>query len=244
MTDRATPELMTREEYLAHWAQLHGGYDVSGAPGSAGASVVGFVRGWLSIAYVCARPLARARVSPDLLTGLGLLVSVGLVGLAAAGRAWPLLALIVVPASALADSLDGAVAVMTNRSTRFGFVLDSVVDRISDTLYVVALWLLGAPVGVCVVAGTLMGLHEYLRARALAAGMSDIGAVTVWERPTRVVVTTIFVVLCGLAFLVGGQNLWQSPGFWASMAAWAWIGLGIVGVGQLVIAVRSALGRD
>ena len=64
-----------------------------------------------------------------------------------------LLAVVLVVVSGLLDGLDGAVAVLTDRATRWGHVLDSLVDRCSDGLYLVALWLVGAPAGVCVAAG-------------------------------------------------------------------------------------------
>ncbi len=82
-----------------------------------------------------------------------------------------------VAASGLLDSLDGAVAVLTDRATRWGAVLDSVVDRVSDALYLVALWLVGAPAWACVVGRRAAArLQEYARARATAVGMSTTSA--------------------------------------------------------------------
>jgi len=43
-----------------------------------------------------------------------------------------------------------AVAALTDRVTELGYVLDSMVDRISDGCYLLALWLLGAPAWLCV----------------------------------------------------------------------------------------------
>ena len=91
-----------------------------------------------------------------------------------------ILAAVVVGVSGLLDSIDGAVAVLTDRVTRWGAVLDSVVDRVSDALYLVAFWLVGAPVWMCVVAGVLLFTQEYARARATAIGMDDVGVVTIW----------------------------------------------------------------
>ena len=75
-----------RQGYYDRWATRHGGYD----PRS---NVL--VRGWLSGAYVLARPLAAARVPPDLITLTGLAVS-GLAVALAAGSGWWLLAAAVV----------------------------------------------------------------------------------------------------------------------------------------------------
>jgi phosphatidylglycerophosphate synthase len=215
---------LDREGYLARWSQLHGGYDPNGSR---------LVSGYLRLMYVLARPFAGARVSPDALTLAGLLIS-GLVVLVAVqeGR-WLVLAAVVAAVSGAADNLDGAVAVLTDRATRFGYVLDSLVDRVSDALYLVALWVVGAPGWLCVVGGSLMVLQEYLRARAGNAGMGEIGVVTVWERPTRVVVTAMFLLAGGLF------PDWAAEA--ATAGAAAWVGLGVVGFTQLLVVVRRIL---
>jgi phosphatidylglycerophosphate synthase len=211
-----------REAYLDRWAVLHGGYDPRANA---------LVRRWLSWTYAVARPLAAARVAPDLLTAAGVLVSLGAVGLAWPGGRWAVPAAAVVVLSGLLDNVDGAVAVLTGRTTRWGFVLDSVADRVSDVLYLVALWLLGAPGAVCAVGGVLMFLQEYARARAAAAGMTGVGVVTLWERPTRVIVTAAFALCAGLF----------ADGLWALLGATVWAGLGAVGLGQLAVVVRRRL---
>lgn len=216
--------VLDRDGYFREWAALHGGYDPRESR---------LVGGWLTMAYVLARPLARMRVPPDLVTLLGLVVSAAAVGLAWLGGRWLVAAAAVVAASALVDNLDGAVAVMTRRTTRWGYVLDSVVDRLSDSLYLVALWLVGAPGWLCVLAGLVMGLHEYTRARAGAAGMDEIGVVTVWERPTRVIVTAMFLLGAGLYV--------PTAAGWATAGAAAWLTLGLVGLGQLLVVVRRRL---
>ena len=216
--------LPDRDGYFTAWAGLHGGYDPRGS---------WMVRTWLGWSYALARPLAAARVPPDVVTGLGLLVSLGAVAAAWASGRWALLAAAVVVVSGLVDNLDGAVAVLTERASRWGFVLDSVVDRLSDACYVVALWLLGAAVWLCVVGGALMGLQEYTRARAAAAGMEDVGVVTVWERPTRVITTAMFCLGAGLHV--------DAAAGWATAGAAAWVGLGVLGLLQLLVVVRRRL---
>ncbi|RJK96848.1 CDP-alcohol phosphatidyltransferase family protein [Vallicoccus soli] len=213
-----------REAYLDLWSRLHGGYDPRTSFWS---------WRWLTLAYWSARPFVAARVAPDLVTLLGVLVSAGATGLAALQGRWVVAAAAVVVLSALLDSLDGAVALLTGRTSAWGSVLDSVVDRVSDGLYLVALWLVGAPPGLCVAAGALTVLQEYARARAAASGMQDIGVVTVWERPTRVVVTSLFLLGAGL--YVGAAATW------AALGAAAWVGLGVVGLVQLLVVVRRRL---
>jgi CDP-diacylglycerol--glycerol-3-phosphate 3-phosphatidyltransferase len=215
---------LTRDEYFDRWSDLHGGYDPRGSR---------LTHGWLSLAYAAARPLVALRVPPDLVTLVGALVSAAAVGLAWLGGRWVLAAAVVVALSGLVDNLDGAVAVVTRRTTRWGYVLDSVVDRVSDALYLVALWVVGAPGWLCVAGGVLMGLQEYARARAVGAGMREIGVVTVWERPTRVIATAMF--LLGAGIYVGASEGWVTAG------AAAWVGLGVVGLTQLLVTVRRRL---
>jgi CDP-diacylglycerol--glycerol-3-phosphate 3-phosphatidyltransferase len=210
--------------YLTRWAPLHGGYE------PAPASLAGR---WLALAYRLARPLAARGVSPDVLTAWGVLVSAAVAAVAAPGGRWPLAAVGVVVLAGLLDNLDGAVAILSGRTTRWGYVLDSLADRLSDAAYLLALWLLGAPGPACVVGGSLMVLQEYARARAGNAGMGEVGVVTVWERPTRVILTAVLLLGCGLvpahADLV------------ATLGAAAWIGLGAIGLTQLLVVVHRRL---
>jgi CDP-diacylglycerol--glycerol-3-phosphate 3-phosphatidyltransferase len=203
---------------------LHGGYDPRGSR---------LIRAWLSVTYAVARPLAALRVPPSLVTVLGAVVSAAAVGLAARGNGVVVAAAAAVALSGALDSLDGAVAVMTRRTSRWGFVLDSVMDRVSDVLYLVALWVVGAPAWLCVLGGGLMGLQEYARARAGNVGMGEIGVVTVAERPTRVVVTAMF--------LLGAGRYAEEAATWATAGGWAWVVLGGVGLVQLLVAVYRRL---
>jgi phosphatidylglycerophosphate synthase len=221
----------TRAEYFARWSALHGGYD----PASSS-----FVSGWLTFVHALARPFVALRVPPSVVSVLGLLLAAVAVPAAAAGGGWLWVAAAAVLASGLADGVDGAVAVQTGRASAGGYVLDSVVDRGSDLLSLVVLWQVGAPAGVCVGAGAGTFLLEYLRARATAAGMSDIGVVTVAERPTRVVVTVV-VLLAGA--VTDGHVLWSTPGaqWWATVGAWTWLVLTAVALVQLSLVVRTRL---
>jgi phosphatidylglycerophosphate synthase len=175
----------------------------------------------------------RLGVGPDAVTVAGLAAAVAAVGPAAKGGRWPLLAVALVIASGVLDNLDGAVAVLTSRTTRWGFVLDSLCDRISDAAYAAALAVAGAPAALAVTGAALAWLHEYVRARAAVAGMPEVGIVTVSERPTRVIVTAMFLLGAGL--------------FPSSVAAWAGAGaaalttLGTVGLAQLLAVVRRRL---
>jgi CDP-diacylglycerol--glycerol-3-phosphate 3-phosphatidyltransferase len=221
---RPSEPIPDRADYLRRWAPLHGGY----LP--AERSLVGR---WLSVAYAGARPFAVRGISPDVMTLWGVLLSAAVPAVAGYGGRWPLLAVAVVVLSGLLDNLDGAVAVLAGRTTRWGFVLDSLADRLSDAAYLLPLWLLGAPGEVCVAGGALMVLQEYARARAGNAGMGEIGVVTVWERPTRVILTAFLLLGCGLI------PSW-AEGI-ALAGAIAWIGFGVIGLTQLLPVIRRTL---
>jgi CDP-diacylglycerol--glycerol-3-phosphate 3-phosphatidyltransferase len=169
-------------------------------------------------------------VGPDAVTVLGLLLAVAVVLPASAGGRWPLLAVLLVVVSGVLDSLDGAVAVLAARTTRWGFVLDSLCDRISDAAYAGALALAGGPWAIAVAGVALAWLQEYARARAAVAGMPEIGVVTVSERPTRVIVTA--------TFLLGAGLYPASTGRWATAGTAAWATLGVVGLVQLLVVIR------
>jgi phosphatidylglycerophosphate synthase len=218
-TAEGPPDL---ESYLDRWRLLHGGYE----PRSNS-----LVRRWLTFAYAIARPLARLRIAPDALTVLAVLASAGVVGLASLSGRWLLAAAVVAVVAGLIDNLDGAVAVLSDRVSRYGTILDSACDRVSDALLVTALWVAGAPGLLCALGGVLMFLQEYVRTLAAVAGMREAGVITVWERPTRVIVTGTFLASAGI----------HGVGAWPLLGAAAWAGLGIIGLVQLSVLVRHRL---
>ncbi|WIM98095.1 CDP-alcohol phosphatidyltransferase family protein [Actinoplanes oblitus] len=208
---------MTWDDYATAWSGLHGGFDPRRASP--------IVRGWVRTAYRIGSWLSGHRVSPMTVTTFGLLLCLAV---PFAALASPLLAALLVLLAAVADGLDGAVAVVSGRVTKTGFVYDSVADRLGEASWLAAFWLLGAPGWLVVVAGAASWLHEYLRARATAAGMSEIGAVTVAERPTRALVAGL-----GLVPLAVLDLPWLPPALWAALQ--------FAGLVQLSAAVRRAL---
>jgi phosphatidylglycerophosphate synthase len=217
--------VLSRDEYLAAWSRWHGGTGTESA----------LVRGWLSVAWTLARPLAG--LPPIVATVLGLLVAAAAIVPAQAGGSWLLLGGVLVGLSGMLDSLDGALAIGTGRASRRGFVLDSVVDRLTEVAYAAALWVAGAPGWLAVTFGALCWLPDYLRARAGQAGVRETGSISVWERPTRVIMTGLTLVGAGA---VAGLGLVAE-----TVTAGAAVGvlLGGVGVVQLGIWLRRALGE-
>jgi CDP-diacylglycerol--glycerol-3-phosphate 3-phosphatidyltransferase len=164
-------------------------------------------------------------------------LSLGVPVTAALRGGWPLVGVALVLLSALADSVDGALAVITRQASRLGHVLDSVADRLSEAAWGLAVWLLGVPAWLALILVGSGWLHEYIRARATVAGMADIGAVTVGERPTRVIMIAVTMGAAGAA----GLALPASVATAATVTSAVWALLCLAGLAQLWSAVRRAL---
>jgi len=215
--------VLSRDEYLAAWSRWHGNTPTDSP----------LVRGWLTAAWTLARPLAG--LPPLVATALGLLVAAAAVPVAGVGGTWLIAAGLLVGLSGLLDSLDGALAIGTGRASRRGFVLDSVVDRLTEVAYAAALWVAGTPGWLAVAFGALCWLPDYLRARAGQAGVAETGLLSVWERPTRVAMTGMTL---GGAGVVAGLDL-VGPVVTAGAAVGTL--LGAVAVVQLGFSLRRML---
>jgi phosphatidylglycerophosphate synthase len=211
-------------EYLRRWAPLHGGYD----PRSNA-----WLLGWLRLSFVVGRPLARRGVLPDLVTLWGVWFAFAVFVPAQAGGRWALLAAWILVASGLADTLDGCVAVLTDRATRWGYVLDSLVDRVVDVVYLFAVVAIGGRADIALAAGIAFFLLEYLRARAANASMNELGVVTVGERAMR-------VIFCALGLLSAGLLPSRAP-LLATLALAALATFSTAGFLQLALTVRRHL---
>jgi archaetidylinositol phosphate synthase len=216
--------VLSRDEYLAAWSRWHGGTDPAGSR---------LVHGWLTLAYTLAVPVSR--LSPLVATALGLLAAGSAIVPAAAGGTWLIAAGLLIGLSGLLDSLDGALAIAGGRASRRGFVLDSVVDRLTEVAYALAFWSAGAPGWLAAAFGALCWLPDYLRARAGQAGVSETGAISVWERPTRVVMAALGLIGAGVVAPLGAAD--------QVVTAAAAVGclLGVVGTAQLSVQLGRAL---
>lgn len=120
------------------------------------------------------RALGALGVSPDALTYASLALAVG-AGVAA-GSGHLMMAASILLASGLCDVLDGMVARATSRTTKFGALLDSTVDRFADALPLLGLVVLLSPTGgwAAVPAAAMLGAVSvsYVRARAEGLGAS------------------------------------------------------------------------
>ncbi|MFI7589444.1 CDP-alcohol phosphatidyltransferase family protein [Spongisporangium articulatum] len=208
--------MLTRDEYLVGWSVGHGVVPSR------------LVAGWLRAAYRVARPLTRLGVSPSAISVLGVALIGG--GAFAAGR-WPALGGLLIAAGGVCDGVDGAVALVAGRAGRRGALVDAACDRVGDLLLGVGLAAAGAPGWVCGTAVAVGFAHEGVRVvarrRRLRLG------VTVSERPTRVIVTVMFLVAAGLGVLA-------DAGWWASAGAWTSLLLAAAGLVQLLAKITAS----
>ncbi|MEX2425303.1 MAG: CDP-alcohol phosphatidyltransferase family protein [Thermomicrobiaceae bacterium] len=141
--------------------------------------------------------LAQTRLSPNAFTVIGLLLNIIVAVIIGSGN------LVVGGIMALVagafDMLDGAVARVTGKITRFGGFFDSTLDRYSEAIVYFGLlfYLLETDAGTTAVAllfaaiiGSLM--VSYTRARAEAADMD--AEVGLFARPERIILLAILLI--------------------------------------------------
>ena len=172
---------MNQTEFFAKWSALHGN-----------AEIKGIVRAWLKISFASAKFVSALRLTPNLLTLLGIVFAVAMALNPLSLWTIPLLVL-----SLYADGIDGSVAIYQDRASQFGAVLDSVADRISEALWFYVAYRIGAPAWLVLLIYVVASTQEYARARLGGLGISDVGVVTPAERPVRA--SFIFIALVAYA---------------------------------------------
>jgi phosphatidylglycerophosphate synthase len=95
--------------------------------------------------------------------------------------------------SLICDGIDGSLAMILEKTSRRGAMIDSFVDRVSEVFWALAFYRICADLRVIFIAAILAFTQEYLRARAAGLGYSDITAVTIAERPVRA--SLLFIAL-------------------------------------------------
>lgn len=141
--------------------------------------------------------LARTPLTPDILTWLGFLVSAGAAVLVITDHF--LAAGVVVLVAGTFDMLDGALARLTNRVSRFGGILDSTLDRLSEAVVLLALLAVYAReqhvAGSLLVGVTLLLslMVSYIRARIEGMGIECKAGF--FTRTERVVVMALGLLL-------------------------------------------------
>jgi CDP-diacylglycerol---glycerol-3-phosphate 3-phosphatidyltransferase len=156
--------------------------------------------------------LSKSGITPNALTFINLILSVAAGYVIAQG--YFLLGGALILASGLFDLLDGALARVTQQATRFGAVLDSVVDRISEAAVLCGLliWYMpreGTILEVILIVVILIGsfLISYIRARAEGLGWQcQVGLFTRAERvivlALGLLIDQVLITLCILVVFV------------------------------------------
>jgi archaetidylinositol phosphate synthase len=140
-----------------------------------------------------ASSVASLALSPNQITAIGLIVSV----LAAcifylSLQLWGGMLLLI---AGFFDIIDGAVARITGKVTRWGGVLDSILDRYSDLIIIGAILLAGLcdPLwGVIAMIGSVM--VSYIRARGEVEGV-NMSSVGLMERAERMVILAVSAIV-------------------------------------------------
>ena len=171
-------------DFSAQWSKLHGG-----------TATTGIVGGWLKISFPLARACAKLRITPNVLTTIGVL-SAGVTAIVSP-HWWSLVFLAI---SLIAEGIDGSVASYTERTSASGAIWDGLADRISEALWAVAFYRLGIPLGLIFALASLAAFQEYARARLASLGIAEVGVVTSSERPVRASFLAIAIVACALNF--------------------------------------------
>jgi len=143
------------------------------------------------------RVLSRTGVKPDVLTFVGLAINIGAACLIAIHQF--LAAGILVLIAGLFDLLDGALARFIRQSTKFGAMLDSVADRVSEAAIFLGLliWYMSTALDleIVLIFAALVGsfLVSYIRARA--EGLMLECKVGLFTRAERVIVLALGLIL-------------------------------------------------
>lgn len=146
--------------------------------------------------------LAKTPVTPNALTWFGFLLAI--VAAVLISLEYLLIAGIVLLIAGFFDLLDGALARHTNRASRFGAILDSTLDRLSEgaLLLGILVFYAGEPstLGILLAGIALLGslLVSYIKARGEALGLEcQAGFFT---RPERVVVLVLGLLLSHFSY--------------------------------------------
>ena len=204
---------MKKSDFFDAWSKLHGG-----------AEITGIIRAWRSISYYICWPLVKIKISPNNLSMLAPFVA--LLFFINIESNWSILFLVI---SLLLDGIDGSLAILRERVSKFGALLDAVMDRVTEFFWALAFIQLGAPIWVVTGVVVLAFGQEYLRARSGGLGIHEVVIVTIAERPVRA--TLIFIPLVARVFEMDLSTAFAI--LWLLMQSFSFT--------QLFLALRSRL---
>ena len=141
--------------------------------------------------------ISRTPLTPNIITGIGFIITI-VAGVLIATEHF-LAAGIVVLLAGLFDMLDGALARATGKTSRFGAILDSTLDRLSEAILLVTLLAVFAKYGQVtesiLAAVALVGslVVSYIRARMEGLGIECKAGL--FTRPERVIILALGLLL-------------------------------------------------
>ncbi len=232
---RPKQELMSLDEFIMDWLRDHGQANkldeqfAKMKKDPAG----GF---YMPVTYKGAKILIRLGLSPNKVTGIGLILSFFIfygVIMASEGHSLDLLSqqpiygifflliAFLVLVTGTVDGIDGAIARLLDIKSKSGAWLDNVIDRISDALLLV-----------CFIPGNflvyseygldftwmiwtnifLIFIYEYMRARHEGLGLHETKPF-IGERITRIIVITTFFAIYGFSSLIVLITNFFTPSF-------------------------------
>lgn len=163
------------------------------------------------VARVFLEPMARfigwTGVSPNLITMVGFILMIGVAVVLATGHLF--LGGILIMAVALFDALDGTLARLMGRTSRFGAFLDSTLDRFSEAVTFLGLFIYfvgqNQNLELILIYATVVGslMVSYARARAEGIGVRlKEGLFTRFERVTLLVIGLLVSQLTATLWLL------------------------------------------
>lgn len=151
-----------------------------------------------------ARFIARSGITPNVLTWIGLLLNFGVAAVLAWGHLF--LGGFLVLAAGAFDLLDGAVARVTGRSTKFGALLDSTFDRFSEAALLFGILVFYARQnnvqGIIVVFLTMVGSFAVSYVRARAEGLGIECKAGWFTRPERVILLALGLIFSPIPYVL------------------------------------------
>jgi CDP-diacylglycerol--glycerol-3-phosphate 3-phosphatidyltransferase len=162
------------------------------------------------LAEPIARVIARTEISPNALTIIGFLLNVIVAGVLAGGHLF--LSGFLVLFAGWFDMLDGALARIGGKSTQFGSLLDSTIDRFSEAVLFLGLLIFyleqAATLKVLLIYFAIVGsiMVSYIKARAEGLGLNcEVGF---FARPERVILLALGLLLSRISNVALLVVLW------------------------------------
>jgi len=143
-----------------------------------------------------ARLIGRTGVSPNVITVMGVVLNLGVAWVLAQGHTR--IGGVLVGLVALFDALDGTLARLTGKRSRFGAFLDSTMDRFSEAIVYLGLLVFytqsGAVQEIVLIYVAIVGsvMVSYTRARAEGLGLQcKVGLLTRFERAAVLIISLV-----------------------------------------------------